>query len=529
MDAGLKRWMLVLAMAGPAIARAYDPWPLEGVEESPARPKALPVASSMAGLTSASDTAPDGDGRTGFAAVTLAGQTAAGATVRLGDGTKFTTADSTGAWAIPDVPLTVGANVFPLSFDANDGTDPASQALTVTRLVPAADGDAVLDWNAEALDVMRRRRQFPPTATRILAIMHLAMEEALKDSSDSAAAETALCATAHRVLTRLFPTEVAELDARLALSLEPLAAPESARDLGVATADRWLAARNTDGFNAVSSYAPTNLVGRWRPTRPDFRPQLLPQWGDITPFYLGQPDRFTIPGPPALNSAKYTADYLEVSTLGEYFSSTRTVEETNTALFWADQTGTCTPPGHWDQIAAKVAIERGTSLRQNARLFADLNAALADAGIACWWAKYHFDFWRPITAVSLADTDGNSATEPEALWTPLLATPPFPEYPSGHSTFSGAAAEVLNHWFGQNVSFTDRSDKLMLQFGIPDMTRTFASFDAAAEEASRSRILGGIHYKSAGTDGLSLGHRVGAWVVARRSAASPPGDAWMMY
>src|SRR5262249_7147764 len=159
------------------------------------------------------------------------------------------------------------------------------------------------------------------------------------------------------------------------------------------------------------------------------------------------------------------------------------------ARFWADGSGTVTPPGHWNQIAAEIANSSTNNLADNARLLAELNFALADAGIVAWDAKYHYGFWRPITAIRESDIDNNPDTEQEPGWNSLLITPPFPEYISGHSTFSGAAATILTFAFGDNFAFSTTSP------GLPNVTRSFTSFQQAAEEAGRSRIYGGIHYQ----------------------------------
>src|SRR5262249_11169111 len=157
-------------------------------------------------------------------------------------------------------------------------------------------------------------------------------------------------------------------------------------------------------------------------------------------------------------------------------------------------------PGHWNQVAQAVARDRGTSLAQNARLFALLNLALADAGIASWDCKFKYNVWRPIEAIRKTDPRAPAETRGDPEWTPLLATPPFPSYTSGHSTFSGAAAAVLANFFGtDNVRFTISSD------GLPRVWRSFASFSAAAAEAGRSRIYGGIHWEFDNADGLAAG------------------------
>jgi hypothetical protein len=200
----------------------------------------------------------------------------------------------------------------------------------------------------------------------------------------------------------------------------------------------------------------------------------------------------------------------------------RTAEQTLIAWFWDDGEGSVTPPGHWNRIAQAVARARGTTTAENARLFALLNIALADAGIVCWDCKFKYSFWRPITAIHEADRAGNPGMRPDPGWASLLTTPPFPSYTSGHSTFSGAAAAALAHFFGTDeVRFTSESD------GLPGHGRSFASFSAAAAEAGRSRIYGGIHYEFDNREGLALGRAVADRVCRDwlRPRADRPGRA----
>ena len=206
--------------------------------------------------------------------------------------------------------------------------------------------------------------------------------------------------------------------------------------------------------------------------------------------------------------------------LGGFQSDLRTSEQTKIALFWADGGGTATPPGHWNSIALDVTLKKGTSLLETARTYALLNIAMADAGIASWDAKYHYDMWRPIDAIRQADQDGNPATSGVASWIPLLKTPPFPTYTSGHSTFSGAASAVLTSLFGDNVAFDSQSDGHLAAEQRPldpsqIVTRHFTSFNQAAEEAGLSRIYGGIHFNFDNTAGLELGRKVGTAAIAR--------------
>src|SRR5262249_51531986 len=155
---------------------------------------------------------------------------------------------------------------------------------------------------------------------------------------------------------------------------------------------------------------------------------LLPQWANLQPFAMTSPTQFRPPGPPDLGSQTWVDAFNEVKTLGAANGSTRTADQTEVARFWADGSGTYTPPGHWSEIAEQGAQTQGNSLAENPRLFAELNMALADAAIVAGDAKYHDNFWRPVSAIRAADSDGNPNTAPGTSWTPLLVTPPFPEY-----------------------------------------------------------------------------------------------------
>lgn len=220
-------------------------------------------------------------------------------------------------------------------------------------------------------------------------------------------------------------------------------------------------------------------------------------------------DQFGCPPPPSLDSPEYADAVAEVQAYGAANSALRTEDQTNIAHFWADDPGTSTPPGHWNRIAAEVASRFGNSLVENARLFALLNIATADAAIACWEAKYTYDLWRPYTAIREADTDGNPLTEADLEWQALIFIPPFPSYSSGHSTFSAASAEVLAGFFGtDDIAFTSTAEGVH----VPD--RSFSSFTAAAREAASSRLLGGIHFAFDNQAGLEAGAALGRFVVA---------------
>jgi hypothetical protein len=320
-------------------------------------------------------------------------------------------------------------------------------------------------------------------------------------------AETAAAAAAYRASVSLFPTQTARFDAALARSLEGIPVGLPLIDgivLGNSVATAILEWRRDDGSDRVVDYTPGTNPGDWQPTPPAFTAPLLPHWGGVTPFALTSGDQFRAAGPPALTSREYTAAFNEVKELGAANSTIRSAEGTEIALFWADPS-----PGHWNQIAAGVSEAQGLTLSQNARLFALLNLAGADAYIATWDTKYTYNFWRPVTAIRAADTDGNPDTLIDPDWTPLIPTPAHPSYSSGHSAYGAAAATALAGFFGTDgIAFTSTTPDL------PGVTRSYASFSAAANENARSRLLGGIHWTFDNLDGLSAGRAVGEYVVA---------------
>jgi membrane-associated phospholipid phosphatase len=384
-------------------------------------------------------------------------------------------------------------------------------------------GEMVLWWNELVLGAVRADRTSPPHATRNLALVHAAVYDAvnavhrthapyLVDARPPAGTspEAAAAAAAHRVLVALYPRQTGRFDAALTACLVDVPAGR-ARDeglrLGRFVADKVLDWRSGDRAAEAGEHSPRAGVGAWRPTAPGFKPALLPAWGKVRPFGIRDPGKFRVPPPPALGSAAYAAAFREVRALGARGSVTRTAEQTEIARFWADDPGTATPPGHWNQIAQDVARARGLTLAESARLFALLNISLADAAIVCWWCKFTFDFWRPIAAIREADANGSPEAPADPGWTPLLTTPPFPAYTSGHSTFSGAAAAVLADFFG-----TDRVRFEATSEGLPGVRRRFASFSAAAAEAGQSRIYGGIHWQFDNVQGLANGRAVGEHV-----------------
>jgi membrane-associated phospholipid phosphatase len=396
----------------------------------------------------------------------------------------------------------------------------------ILLIVPGLLGraDLVTDWNALFLDAIRRETTPPPLAARNLAILHVAIYDAVNsitfrhepfcygtEKPVPGSIEAAVAAAAYRVSVALYPSAKASFDVRFNASLGQVAdAPRKTAGiaLGYAAADAVLSWRSADGSSTSVPYIPGTDPGDWRRTPPFFRPPETPQWRYVVPFAMTRPAQFRPAGPPSLTSPQYAAELEQVRSLGARNSATRTPEQTEIAHFWSDFSYTVTPPGHWNEIARAVAANRSPTLEENARTFAWLNIALADAAIAAWDAKYEFNLWRPVTAIQQADLGGNPDRVRDPGWEPLLPTPPFPEYVSGHSAFSAAAAAVLAHAFGTDpISFTVGSDSL------PGVVRTYRSFAETAEEIGLSRIHGGIHFLSADLDGLALGRALGEYVV----------------
>lgn len=392
------------------------------------------------------------------------------------------------------------------------------------RLAPAAD--MVLQWNDIMRDAVRTAGTPATAVSRIFAITQVAVYDSVNALARThepflvdtlahprASREAAVAAAAHRALTTLYPAQATTLDARLTASLATIPDGKAEDDgvaLGRSVADQVLALRQSDGSGVVMPpYTGGTDPGEWRPTAPAFAPALHPHWADVTPFAMTSPEQFRPAGPPALTSTEYTDAFNEVKELGSLTSATRTTDQTAIARFWANGAGTATPIGHLNLMARAAAEQGGTTLEENARLFASLNVALADAVISCWDAKFEFSLWRPVTAIREAATDGNPDTTADAAWAPLVVTPNFPSYTAGHSTVSGTAAAALADFFGtDSVAFTLPSQAP----GLP--ARSFTSFSGAAAESAVSRLYGGIHWNFDNTVGLEVGTAVGEYVAA---------------
>ncbi len=483
-------------------------------------------------LSPSSDTGTVGDGETAASRATLVGTTEPQATIVLIETGATTIANASGNFQFSNVSLAIGQNTFTVRA-VDDVGNAVQQPATITRVDEPLTGDVVLDWNNQTLAAIQRDAATPPQASRILAMESLAAYDVVRAFDGApgyyvsltvpagASLIAAVAGAAERILSHEFPAQHDFFSDLLATSLAGVPDGSSENDgleFGRDVADAILALRENDGSRDFVDYNPGSAPGQWQPTAPMFAVALQPQWADLQPFAMTSPGQFRPEGPPSLDSATYAEQLNEVKSLGKATGSTRTAEQTQIARFWADGAGTITPPGHWNEIAQTVAQQQGNSVADNARLFAQLNVALADAAIVVWDAKFSSEFWRPITAIQQADLDGNDATTADPTWSPLLITPPFPEYVSGHSTFSGAAAAVLTSVFGDDVGFTSASPGFLIN-GQPAQ-RTFASFEEAANEAGRSRIFGGIHFQEANQDGLAAGHALANFVLDTFNASA---------
>ncbi len=391
--------------------------------------------------------------------------------------------------------------------------------------------DEVTEWNhimleATLLSTPTLPATPAPITTRSTAIVQAAVFDAVngidprytpifvrEPGPRKASKRAAAVQAAYAILIRLYPAQSDALDQQRAESLKEISrgwGAESSEPIeegikwGQTVADEIWTWRSKDGFaDTQPPFLGGTAPGEWRPTPPKSQPGLAPQLARVTPWVIKSPSQFRSAPPPALDSTEYAIDFNETKLMGSSSSTSRTPDQTEFTLFW--QAGN--PPDFWDPVAISLAEEHHFSMLQTARLLAQVNLAMSDAMIGCWDTKYTYVFWRPITAITLADTDNNPETAPDPEWTPLIPTPPFPEYPSAHSCASGAAARVLSHHFGERTAITVTNDAL------PGQIRTYPSFSAALEEIVDARVFGGIHFRNSCKVGQALGSAVGQYVL----------------
>jgi len=382
----------------------------------------------------------------------------------------------------------------------------------------AARADVVTEWNRIAVPIVTGYSLSAPSY-REMAMMHIAMYETINafepryqpyrhklEAPAGASQDAAAAVAAARVLARLHPDAAPKVEAELKQYLAPLAdraggpaALEAGAAFGEKVAALVLEMRANDGSNAPDSYRPRAAPGIYIPTAP----VSLPYWGKVTPFTLKGTAQFR-PGPPVdLKSQEWAANYNEAKQYGKD-SKTRTPEQTETARLWL-----YTGPATFFPLATQLSTAKGLSVQENARLYALLAMATADAMIAVYEAKYHYEFWRPVTAIRNGDRDGNPQTEREATWEPIGPTPLHPEYPCAHCIVAATAGTVLQAFFGTG-SVPEFSLSTPTAPGVVHKWTRIADY---IQEPSNARIWSGIHYRFSTVVGADMGRKIGEQAV----------------
>jgi hypothetical protein len=380
----------------------------------------------------------------------------------------------------------------------------------------AYSGAIVIAWNKELLHIVQTPGAQPTTVhpTRSYAILHAAIYDAVVSITRDAPAyvfsvnapsgarpDAAAAQAGHDTLVALYPKWKAALDQQLATELAAIpngAGKQQGIQVGQTVAARLIATRANDGSAATPQpFVPGNQPGNYRLTPPKFAAPVFTNWGNVTPFVLNNAAQFR-PGPPPAVTSQASAQALnEVKSLGQNTSTTRTPQQTVIAKFWAG------PPWNtWNEIAENAALAHHTNLQTTARLFAVLNLSFADSTIAFYDAKYHYQLWRPITAIR----------ETDPTWTPLVVTALDPAYPAAHAVISAAGATVLSAFFGNKDQIRATSDVL------PGVVATYTSYNDVATEAGVSRIYAGNHTRIEVDAGYKLGDDVAQFVLHRISA-----------
>jgi len=390
-------------------------------------------------------------------------------------------------------------------------------AITLCAPLCAATQSVVVDWNAIAITAVAAGGQIPAQQERSMAITSVAVSDAVNAITKKytrygsgltppagASTTAAAVGAAYHALTQLVPSQTPFLDTMLSQSLAKfgVSAGDPGLIFGGAVADEIVAMRADDGAAVAQyPYTPPNAgaPGVWVPTPPGFAAASVPGWVFVRPWVLESGAQYRPDDGPDLTSRRYARDVNEVKEIGALNSAMRTVEQTNIARFWV-----ASAPVIWNGVLRQVALALDLDESEAARGFALMNVAGADARIACWDAKYAFNFWRPVTAIQRAAEDGNPATESDPGWTPLIATPNHPEYVSGHATISSAMATVLRLLFdddpGVVLTVTSPTN--------PGFERHWTTFSAGIREVIDARVYSGIHFRSSDERGARLGRQV---------------------
>jgi hypothetical protein len=381
--------------------------------------------------------------------------------------------------------------------------------------VAAASANVVTDWDEKAVAYIQPR-MVPPAAYRAMAIVHIAMFDAVnsieplyrsyqnsppatKDTSKDAAA----AAAAGTVLKDLFPDAASDIQAALTSYLAAIPdsdAKSNGIKLGEAVATTCLEGRGSDGASVADSYRPVTTAGVYIPTALT----VAPQWPELMPFAMSSPSQFRPQPPVALESEQWAKDYNEIKELGGKNSSKRSAQQTEDARFWL-----LTGPLSTHPLERQIVIRKQMSVIDSARFMAVITAAEADAMIAVMDAKYKYAFWRPITAIRNGDIDGNAATERDATWQPIDNTPMHPEYPCAHCIVSSAVASAIEAMLGT----ADIPEVTMTSTTAPGVTHRWTNLHAYADEVAAARIAAGFHYRFSTVVGQDMGRQIGTHTV----------------
>jgi hypothetical protein len=376
--------------------------------------------------------------------------------------------------------------------------------------------DVVLDWNVIAVNTAVANGQNPFAQARYAAIAQLAVFESVNAitgqyhpylgtivAPPGACPEAAAIQAAYRVLSTYFPNSSQALDAERTNSLASIPDGQAKTD-GIATGEAaalaMIALRANDGSSPPQTKVPGPLVpGEWQATT-GCTVGIAFQWQNVTPFGIPSAGDFLLDPPPALGSNKYAKAYNEVMTVGGINSTERPQDRANVALFYAASS----PTQVFNQAVQQVAQERWHSLSENARALALVNMAMNDSLVAAFLNKYHYNFWRPETAIHAGDTDGNRKTDPDPNFFPLVPTPCFPSYPSNHGSASNSAAEIMQRIYGEGGHFITLSNPVM-----PNIVLQYTTFKQITDDISDARVYGGIHFRTDQDSGERLGKAIG--------------------
>jgi membrane-associated phospholipid phosphatase len=401
-----------------------------------------------------------------------------------------------------------------------------------------AKADPVLDWNVIAVDTAVANGQNPFAQARFGAIVQVAVFEAVNAitgdyrpylgsivAPHGASANAAAIEAAYRVLSTYFPHSAPTLDPARSSSLASIPDGQAKID-GIATGDAaanaLIALRANDGSSPAQFKTPGPPVpGEWQatvscPMENGIASGIAFQWQNITPFGIRSAKEFLLEPPPALASNKYAKAYNEVMTVGSLDSTERPPDRSDVATYYA----ATSPTQAFNQAAVQVAQEQRRSLSENARALALINIAISDSLVASFLNKYHYNFWRPETAIRAGDTDGNRKTEPDPNYVPFIVTPCFPSYPSNHGSASNAAAAVMRRLYGEAGHSMTLSNP-----AVPTIVLQYTSFRQITNDISDARVYGGIHFRTDQDAGALLGLAVGK-AVYKHNLRPVHDDDW---